>query len=72
MSETNGAEMKRLLKRLEGAKNFHVDWEPGAASLTVEERAAELNRAFDEIDSGRSKPIDPDSLDGVLDVTLKD
>lgn len=60
MADSVGPEMKRLLERLKGV-HFHVDWEPGAQSLTPEERAAELNRCFDEIENGRAVEIGPDT-----------
>lgn len=47
--------MERLVDRLFGdperqTRNVHFDWGPKAHNLTAEERAAMINRVFDEMD----------------------
>jgi hypothetical protein len=53
MSET--PELDRLKDRLAGARNFHVSWGPEAHTLTPEQRAAEINKALDQRDSGAAR-----------------
>ncbi len=50
--DATGPEMERLSARLveKGTVHFHADWEPGAANMTAEERAALLNAVMDECD----------------------
>jgi hypothetical protein len=49
---TDTPEFDRLWGRLNGVKNFHVDWGAEAEKMTREEKAAELNRALDAIEAG--------------------
>jgi hypothetical protein len=51
-------ERDRLVKRLfdKGVRNFHVSWGPEAHLCSSEELAAELNRAFDQIDREEYTP----------------
>lgn len=51
------SELERLKQRLHGTKNFHVSWGPEAHLLTTEQRAAELNKAFDAIEAGDYEDI---------------
>lgn len=51
-------ELERLTERLRTARNFNVWWGPDAASLSVEERAALLNRILDDREAGRLQPVD--------------
>ena len=55
---TDTPELDRLVKRLRGARNFHVEWGPRAAELTAEQRAAEVNRALDEVEACNCEPLD--------------
>jgi len=55
---TDTPEFDRLVKRLRGIRNFHVDWDPSASELTPEQRAAEINRMLDEVDAGNFEPLD--------------
>jgi hypothetical protein len=60
--DARGPEMTRLLDRLYGnpkrrVVHFNAWWGPNAHKLTVEERAATINRWLDEIEEGRATPV---------------
>jgi hypothetical protein len=43
-----GPNETELRKRLAKARNFHVDWGPKAADMTLEERCGVILKAMDE------------------------
>ena len=47
-----GPEVTKLKSRLKDAHNFNVFWGPKAHTLTAEQRAAEINKAFDQVERG--------------------
>ena len=47
-----GSEVEKLKSRLAGSHNFNVFWGHKAHTLTAEQRAAEINKAFDQVERG--------------------
>lgn len=75
MSEQHGPEMTRLLSRLfddptRRLLNFGIFPGPDAHKSTVEELAAAINVAFDEVESGRARSVE--SIDGPVAESRRD
>jgi hypothetical protein len=74
----HGPEIARLLSRLfdnpkRRLRHMHVSWGDKAHEMTVEERAAAINRMLDDHDeSGRCVPIGDIDADGPPQVDVRD
>lgn len=61
-----GPEATRLWERVEasGTKNLKADWGDGSYEV-VEQRARQINEAWDQIESGASQPLTKEQLKGI-------